>query len=161
MTLVDTGLSGSFVEQSKMETKKLNPGDLPYLKDLVRLYADVFEEEVRIPADDHLQSLLELEHMIFYVALRENRVAGGLTAHVLPSVYFPSSEVYVYDLAVDKEYQRQGIGAELMGELENHCRGRGYREIFVQADAVDEHALNFYEKIGGSREDVFHFSFAL
>lgn len=144
-----------------MEKKKLYAGDLHYLKDLVRLYARVFEEDIKIPDDGHLQHLLERDHIIFYVALRKNRVVGGLTAHVLPSVYFSSSEVYVYDLAVDRKYQRQGIGAELMLELQHYCRSLGYKEIFVQTDAVDKHALNFYEKIGGAREDVFHFSFAL
>src|SRR5690606_64692 len=118
-----------------------------------------FEEEFRIADDSHLQGLLEQDRTIFYVALQENRVIGGLTAHVLPSVYFSSAEVYVYDLAVDQAYQRQGIGSLLMRELQAHCRDLGYREVFVQADAVDEHALNFYEKIGGIREDVFHFDF--
>lgn len=144
-----------------MKTKKLDAGDLHLLKDLVRLYAAVFEEEVRIPDDGHLQGLLEQDHIIFYVALLENRLVGGLTAHVLPSVYFPSSEVYVYDLAVDRKHQRRGIGTELMFALRNYCRDSGYWEVFVQADTADKHAVKFYEKLGGKREDVFHFTFPL
>lgn len=145
-----------------MEIKKLSPNDLPLLKDLVGLYARVFNENVTTPPDTHLQSLLDLNHTFFFVALDEARVMGGLTAHVLPSVYFPASLVYVYDIAVETEKQRQGIGTALMQELKNYCRALGVREIFLQADLVDDYALRFYDKIGGGREEgVVHFNFPL
>lgn len=144
-----------------VEIKKLNADEGDLLKRLICLYAAVFGEELSLPDDSYLQHLLQLDHVIFFIALQENKIVGGLTAHVLPSVYYPSSEVYVYDLAVDEALQRQGIGSALMRELQNYCRKLGYRTVFVQADAVDQHALDFYEKIGGKREDVFHFDFPL
>ena len=89
----------------KTEYKKLETGELNRLAELIKLYEEVFEmEDFTLPAAQYLQSLLEKETVIFYVAIIDNRVVGGLTAHVLPSTYFPSSEVYIYDLAVRTEF---------------------------------------------------------
>lgn len=144
-----------------MKQKKLGPSDLDNLKGMVRLYGRVFDEIVDMPEDGYLNELLTKKSLLFYVALLDGRVIGGLTAHVLPSVYFASSEVYVYDFAVDKRYQGQGVGAELLAALKDYCGGQGYREIFIQASAADKQALNFYQKTGGIGEQVFHFSYPL
>jgi aminoglycoside 3-N-acetyltransferase I len=144
-----------------MELKKLSSGDLEDLKALIRLYAEVFDQVFAIPEDAYLKDLLKKEHLIFYVASSGGHLLGGLTAHVLPSLYTPSSEVYLYDLAVDKRYQRQGVGTALIAALKKYCDSIGYKEIFVQADAGDEQALNFYKKTGGVRTPVFHFSYPL
>src|SRR5690606_6080430 len=144
-----------------MKIIKLNADDLACLRDLIRLYALVFNEKVSLPSDAYLQKLLEQPSVFFFVAQKDGRVVGGLTAHVLPSVYFSSNEVYVYDLAVETALQRQGIGAALMKELQHYCRSQGFREVFLQADTVDDYALRFYGKIGGRREDVVHYTFPL
>ena len=77
----------------------------------------------------------------------------------MPSTYFEANEVYIYDLAVAKEYQRKGIGKKLLGELANICKQNGESEFFVQADIDDEHALEFYRSTGGVAEEVIHFSY--
>ena len=91
----------------------------------------------------------------------DKKVVGGLTAHVLPLTYFPSSEVYVYDLAVETEFQRKGIGRQLINSLKEYRAGLHFKEVFVQADLEDGHALEFYRATGGMAESVVHFSYAL
>jgi ribosomal protein S18 acetylase RimI-like enzyme len=142
--------------------RKLSREDLPALTALISVYEEVFEmKNFRIPSARYLQSLLEKEYIIFSVALSGSEVVGGLTAHILPSVYFESGEVYVYDLAVRTEYQRTGIGRTLISELKMYCRNLGSKEIFVQADLEDQHAIDFYRATGGCSEDVIHFSYGL
>lgn len=146
----------------KIEYKKLEVGDLNRLTELVKVYEKVFEmKDFALPDAAYLQSLLEKESVIFYAAIFGGKVGGGLTAHVLPSTYFPSSEVYIYDLAVETEFQRKGIGRELINSLKNYCAGLRLKEIFVQADLEDEYALDFYRATGGVAESVVHFSYAL
>jgi ribosomal protein S18 acetylase RimI-like enzyme len=131
------------------------------LKALVRLYAEVFEtQSFTMPSAGYLQALLEKEHVMFFTALSGGEVVGGLTAYVLPSVYFEKSEIYIYDLAVATEYQRKGIGRQLINALKEYCKEAG-REIFVQADIEDQHAIDFYKATGGRSEDVIHFSYDL
>jgi aminoglycoside 3-N-acetyltransferase I len=144
------------------EIRKLEPAGAEKFSELIDVYADVFEMDAFVkPPLDYLRALLEKEFVIVFVATLENAVIGGLTAYVLPSPYFESAEVYVYDLAVATEYQRQGVGAKLMRGIREHCAASGMKEVFLQADYEDEHAVDFYRKIGGAREDVIHFSFAL
>jgi aminoglycoside 3-N-acetyltransferase I len=97
--------------------------------------------------------------MLFLVATRKGKVVGSLTAFTLPSVYYPASELYIYDFAVRPACQRQGIGTAMLKELRDHCTRSGIKEIFVQADRPDHHAIEFYQKNGGTPEDVIHFSF--
>jgi ribosomal protein S18 acetylase RimI-like enzyme len=126
------------------------------------LYEEVFEmTDFKMPPAAYLQTLLEKEHIIFYVALADEEVIGGLTAYVLNSVYFAAAEIYIYDLAIEKAHQRRGIGTRLIAELKNYCAQLGHKEVFVQADLEDQHAVDFYHKTGGLPENVIHFSYAL
>ena len=146
----------------EIEYKKLETEDLSRLTQLIKVYEEVFEmEDFTLPAAQYLQSLLEKETVIFYVAMIDKKVVGGLTAHVLPSTYFPSSEVYIYDLAVETEFQRKGIGRQLINSLKEYCASLGLKEVFVQADLEDQHALDFYRATGGIAESVVHFSYEL
>jgi ribosomal protein S18 acetylase RimI-like enzyme len=146
----------------KIEYKKLETGDLDRLIELIKVYEEVFEmKDFTLPDDRYLQNLLEKESVIFYAATIDKKVVGGLTAHILPSTYFPSSEVYIYDLAVLTEFQRKGIGRQLINSLKEYCAGLRLKEVFVQADLEDRHALDFYRATGGVAESVVHFSYEL
>lgn len=72
----------------------------------------------------------------------------------------PGSVMYVYDLAVQNSHQRSGIGGRLMTELFVDCRKKGIKELFVQAEEADGHAVQFYQKLGGEsfKTRQFHFS---
>ncbi len=146
----------------EIEYKKLEIEDLSCLTELIKLYEEVFEmEDFTLPDAQYLQSLLEKETVIFYAAIIDKKVVGGLTAHILPSTYFPSSEVYIYDLAVETEFQRKGIGRQLINSLKEYCASLRLKEVFVQADLEDRHAIDFYQATGGIAESVVHFSYEL
>ena len=138
----------------------LSPDQVDRLVELVELYAEVFAMAgFSMPARKHLQSLLHKDGITFLVAVADGQVVGGLTAHDLPSTYSESAEIYVYDLAVANAYQRRGVGTRLLKALETLCEQRGKAEFFLQADADDTDALNFYRATRGVEEDVRHFSY--
>ena len=142
--------------------KKLSGQDLHHLIALIKVYETVFVmDNFKMPDPTYLNDLLKKDNVFFFVALLDGTVIGGLTAYVLPSPYFPSSEVYLYDLAVETAVQRKGVGKSLMTSLKNYCAGLGYKEVFVQADLVDQRAIDFYRATGGTPEDVIHFSYSL
>ncbi|MBP9211407.1 MAG: GNAT family N-acetyltransferase [Bacteroidetes bacterium] len=139
---------------------KLTPGDLGLLRGLIRLYAEEFEmPPFEQPDDAHLGSLLRSASTFFVVAVHEGTVVGGLTAHLLPSVYSAAGEVYLYDLAVAAPFQRRGIGTRLLTELRSVCTSIGAAEMFVQADVEDDHAVAFYRATNGAEEQVLHYSY--
>lgn len=143
--------------------RKLTSSDIDWLTSLIGVYETVFEMQAfHLPEASYLQTLLDNEQVIFYVACdEEGKVIGGLTAYMLPSVYYAASEVYIYDLAVEVEWQRKGVGRGLIETLNAHCKKLGCKFVFVQADQVDQHAIDFYRSTGGIQEDVVHFDYRL
>jgi ribosomal protein S18 acetylase RimI-like enzyme len=118
-------------------------------------------EGFKMPSEKYLQQLLGKEDFFVFVALLHEEVVGGLTAYTLAQYYSERPLVYIYDLAVKSQYQRQGIGKMLMAGITNYCKEIGVEEVFVQADQVDQHAIEFYHTTGGIAEQVVHFNYPL
>jgi ribosomal protein S18 acetylase RimI-like enzyme len=145
-----------------IEVKKLSGQDLETFKKLILVFEDVFEmKNFQMPDDDYLQQLLAKDSFYVFVALSEGKVVGGLTAYVLQQYYSRLPLVYIYDLAVQTAFQRKGIGKQLMTSIINYCKENGVEEVFVQADEVDDYAVEFYSSTGGRGERVRHFYYPL
>ncbi len=100
---------------------------------MLRLFGEVFEmKDFRMPAEKHLKKLLRSKNFISFIALHENAVIGGLTAHLLPSYYCQSSEVYLYDIAVKADFQRKGIGKKLLQALTAYCRENNFKTFLYR-----------------------------
>ena len=145
-----------------VEIIKLEAKDIDIFKELIRLFEDVFEmKNFKLPDENHLQQLLEKDSFFAFVALIDNKVVGGLTSYTLQQYYSRLPLVYIYDLAVKTEFQRQGIGRMLLSGIINYCREIGIEEVFVQADEEDNYAVEFYHSTGAVAEKVIHFSYPL
>lgn len=143
-----------------VEVKKLLPSDTEKLKELLLLFRDVFEQPAfSMPADAHLQKMLTNPQHLVFTAWLQGTLAGGATAYVLPEFETEHSLVYIYDLAVKTDLQRRGIGRQLIAGVEAYCRIQGFVELFVQADAADDYAVDFYRKTGGEEMKVVQFSY--
>jgi aminoglycoside 3-N-acetyltransferase I len=139
---------------------RLGPNDLTLFKKLIALFHKVFETENPATADEsHLKSLLAKPEFIVFVALHENEVVGGLTACELQMYASNHSEAYIYDIAIQPEFQRKGCGKKLLSAFSDYCQQNGIKEFFVEAHESDEHAVNFYRSSGGKPEKVVHFNF--
>jgi aminoglycoside 3-N-acetyltransferase I len=64
--------------------------------------------------------------------------------------------MYIYDLAVSADHQRQGVATALIEHLREIAATRGVWVVYVQADYGDEPAIALYQKLG-IREEVLHF----
>lgn len=134
--------------------------DLPQLKELLKVFADAFEEPETylgaVPSDDYLTSLLNGGMLVPVVAITDGRVIGGLAAYILHKFEQERSEIYIYDLAVDAAYRRRHVAKGLIHHLREIAREIGAYVIYVQADHGDDPAIKLYESLG-TREDVLHF----
>lgn len=139
---------------------KLTIGDITDFRLMLDMFGREFEEvdtySSQQPSDAYIEGLLGSETFVALVALEDSIVAGGLAAYELKKFEQGRSEFYIYDLAVDKNYRRQGIATELINALGKIAKERGIWVTFVQADPADEAAVALYEKLG-VREDVLHF----
>ena len=142
-----------------MRYVRLRQGDRARARALFALMSDVFEEERRELSDAHVDLLLGRAELWALAALDGDDVIGGLTAHTLPMTRTEAFEVFIYDLAVRGDRQRQGIGRQLIAHLRAAAAAVGIDDVFVAADNDDAHALDFYRAVGGAAASVTIFSF--
>lgn len=146
----------------EVEIKRLEKQEIDLFKELLVLFEDVFEmENFSMPTDTHLRKVLKDHSFAAFVAISDNKLVGGLTSYIIEQYYSTSPLVYIYDLAIKTDFQRQGIGKMLMAAILTYGKEIGAEEVFVQADNIDHHALEFYKSTGGNAEKVVHFTYPL
>ena len=133
------------------------------LKELISVFVNVFEKkDFKLPNEMHLQQLLEKETFFAVVAKTNSVIIGGLTVYILNQYYSRRPLAYLYDLAVLTNYQRKGVGKSLLAFTNKYCRQKGFEEVFVQAEKIDDYAIDFYRSTKPtSEEQVMHFSYKL
>lgn len=145
---------------SSFSVRRLERGDTAHFRALNAMFARAFEDaehySAKPPSDAYAEKVLSKESIIPLVALSEGQVIGGLVAYELDKLEQERSEIYIYDLAVDDAFRRQGVATALIRNLGEIASSRGASVIYVQADYGDEPAIALYTKLG-RREDVMHF----
>jgi aminoglycoside 3-N-acetyltransferase I len=145
------------------EIKILTHNDIRDFTELINVFEEVFEMKNFIKPDDHyLQTVLAKPDFLVLISKAGDKVLGGLTVYILYQYYSQKPLAYIYDLAVLKDFQRKGIGKMLIKHLKDYCKKNGFDEIFVQADRIDDYALDFYRLTRPTNEeDVIHFYYSL
>lgn len=131
--------------------QRLHGNDLSDMRALNTLFGDVFEDpdsyHSKPPADKYLSDFLLSGNTIVLVAKKDETIIGGIVAYILDKFEQQRKEVYLYDLAIASEHQRQGVGRRLMEKLKLVAKEVGAYVMFVQADEGDD-AVYFYESLG-------------
>ncbi|WP_335673627.1 AAC(3)-I family aminoglycoside N-acetyltransferase [Tsuneonella dongtanensis] len=140
--------------------RRLSSDDVSAMRSALDVYADSFDDvpsyRAAQPDDTYLERLLARDDFIQLVAADGGTIVGAMSAYVLPKFEQARSEIYIYDLAVDENWRRQGIAERMIEHLKSIAGDVGAWVIYVQADHGDEPAIALYAKLG-SREDVIHF----
>lgn len=103
-------------------------------------------------SENYCEQILKNENSIYLVAEENGAIVGGISAFLMPFVH-GNSEIFVYDLAVEDNLQRKGIGTQLMQKLKEISKELEADGILVPAENEDEHAIKFYNKTGGEGND--------
>lgn len=149
-------------EHMNIQVVKLEVQNLDRFVELIRMFETVFEmKDFVIPTNTHLQKILKKEDFIAFAAFGQNELVGGLTAYTVEQYYSHLPLAFIYDIAVKKQYQRIGIGKELIAALSIHCKKIGVKQMFVLADCEDEHAIEFYRSTKATEGKVINFDYYL
>jgi aminoglycoside 3-N-acetyltransferase I len=144
------------------QIQKLDGSDISLIQQLLILFKRVFDEgDINIsdlPDKRYLESLLVKNGFCAFVALADDKVVGGLTAYELDMYMEKGKEAYLYDLAVDENYRRQGIARLLLTKLQEYAKENGISTIFVEAHVEDMGAIDFYKSMNAVMEEVCHFN---
>jgi aminoglycoside 3-N-acetyltransferase I len=123
-------------------------------RDAFHMMHEVFGEGGERLSETYVERLLSQPGFHAFVAIHRGRPVGCITSHDLPMTRQERSESFIYDLAVREDYQRRGIGRRLVETLVTDSAQRGIDVTFVPADNDDDHALAFYNSIGGRAASV-------
>lgn len=139
---------------------RLTQNDIQRARELFLLIADIFETDSQPLSDAYLTRLLARPDFWALAVSVDGRTVGGLTAHTLPLTRTEELEVFLYDIAILPQYQRQGLGRQLVEALRQLAAAEGIPTLWVPADNEDTHALDFYQAIGGEPAPVTIFTFS-
>jgi aminoglycoside 3-N-acetyltransferase I len=143
-----------------LHIRRLGLGDRGLARTLFTVMAEVFEEEHAALSDVYIDQVLAQRTFWAVAACDGATVVGGLTAHILPMTRNETSELFIYDLAVRADRQRNGFGRQLIAATRALAAAAGITTVMVQADADDTEALAFYRAVGGEETSVAFFVFA-
>lgn len=143
-----------------IHVRRLTPADREVARQLFLMMADVFEEPGRPLSDGYLDRVLARDEFWAVAASVGNQLVGGLTAHRLPMTRVEAAELLIYDVAVHPEYQRKGIGRTLINWLLAAAEAAGIETVFVPAESEDQHAIDFYQAVGGKASEVHLFTWS-
>ncbi len=139
--------------------ERIKPNKIDLFEDMNALFAEEFDDQESYtnhrPSKKYINKLLRNEYFIPLIARQENEIVGALAAYELVKFEQERSEIYIYDLAVKRQYRRKGIAASLINELRKIAKQRGAYVIFVQADTGEEDkpAIALYTKLGGTSKN--------
>ncbi|HUX20325.1 MAG TPA: GNAT family N-acetyltransferase [Spirochaetia bacterium] len=134
--------------------------EIDRFRELIEIFAQEFvEEEYENLPDGYLSRILRQRGFHVVVALCNGHVVGGSTAFEITRYNRQTSEMFIYDVAVRRSFQRQGVGRAVLAGIQDHCVGAGIRECLVLADAEDAAAIDFYRAAGGAQQKAVAFTF--
>jgi aminoglycoside 3-N-acetyltransferase I len=147
------------LESKEFQIKRLQKEDHLLARELFLVLNSVFEIERPIVHEDHLIALLNNPQFICFAAINKNNVLGGLTAYEFPMYNSSRGEIFLYDIAISPQFQRKGIGKRLLLALNNYGKEKGIKEVFVNANVEDKHALDFYRSTNATEDNVVQFNY--
>jgi len=77
------------------------------------------------------------------LATFDKKIVGYLIFHIIWG-----NTPYIELLRVSKKYQRKGIGAELLRELEKKLKADGYKVLISSSERINEIGNAFHQKLG-------------
>jgi ribosomal protein S18 acetylase RimI-like enzyme len=89
---------------------------------------------------------------VFLIAEEAGRVVGFLRGTELGQLKSTRKQMFLYEIEVDSEHRRRGIGGDLVRWLIDYCRRGEFEEIFVFTDPSNGPAVRLYQSTGAVTE---------
>lgn len=107
-------------------------------------------------AMEYLTDFFKMQKFVGYVLEEDNTIVGGLFAH--EKIWWNNSEVFVEEMFVKPELQRQGHGSMLLQAVECYCRNKGLAGITLATNKYAP-ATKFYQKNGFLENEYIFFMY--
>lgn len=128
-----------------MEIRQFKPEDEGYV---IRLWEIC---GLTVPWNDpklDIQMKLEVQPELFLVGAIDTRIVATVMAG------YDGHRGWLYSLSVDPEYQRAGLGRNIVEAAIIRLKMQGCRKVNLQVRTSNVEVIGFYEKIGFSIDDT-------
>lgn len=107
-------------------------------------------------ATDFIEPVLSDKTNRIFVAEDENAdFAGYVIVGETRNMFSPTGYGFIYDIFVEENFRRKGIGSRLLKATMDFCKSRGLRTLKLEVAANNQPALELYDKMGFSPERFF------
>jgi ribosomal protein S18 acetylase RimI-like enzyme len=89
---------------------------------------------------------------VVYGAFDDEELVAFIWAYVHP--FREETRMYVSEIRVKEEYRKQGIGSQLLRQVEDKAKEIGLHTIYLHAEAGNMDARRFYESCGYVEERI-------
>jgi ribosomal protein S18 acetylase RimI-like enzyme len=89
---------------------------------------------------------------LLWLAEEDGRAVGFLRGTALRQIATRRPQMFLYEVAVDPDHRRRGVGRALVDAMLGECRRRGFEEAFVFTDPANTAAVALYRSTGGETE---------
>lgn len=129
----------------RREFRKLSLSDLYIVLQMEKDFRNGFivEENAR-------QFLLNSNNWIF-ACIQGKRIIGFAYGYEMNRLDNKGNMLYIHEVGVLPEYQRQGIGFKILTDIKNLCKLTGICRFFLFTQKSNIAACALYEKAGGEK----------
>ncbi|OEK01490.1 hypothetical protein BFP97_08135 [Roseivirga sp. 4D4] len=107
-------------------------------------------EKVSITLDQMLANSEDFKALI----IRDGDRAVGFATYYFGFSSWSGKHLFLDDLYLETEYRKQGLGAQIMDQLESIAKDKGCKSMRWLVSRWNEPAINFYKKRGTIIEDT-------
>ncbi|MCL2199533.1 MAG: GNAT family N-acetyltransferase [Defluviitaleaceae bacterium] len=131
----------------KMTIRDMEVIDMEALSELYSIYWG--EKSNVAKMRDKFSRFCQNPAYIFLCACEGDRLVGSVCGTVCEDLYGDCHPFVVAEnMAVDKNFQRKGIGKALFSELTERAKALGCSQILLVTESEREDACKFYESLG-------------
>jgi ribosomal protein S18 acetylase RimI-like enzyme len=131
--------------------RKAKNSDLPAIKKLLAELINAMDDTEGIDVGIALETceqLLNDARSHFLVATAQGTPVGFINFTIRQTILHRSPSALIDELVVAREYQRKGVGKQLMLAAMEKCRQLGCCEVEVSTEKTNDRARKFYKKCG-------------
>ncbi|NJD04219.1 MAG: GNAT family N-acetyltransferase [Ruminiclostridium sp.] len=84
-----------------------------------------------------------------FACVEENRIIGFAYGYELNRLNNIGNMLYIHEVGVLPEFQRQGIGKQILNNIKSLCKLSGICRFFLFTEKSNQAACALYESVGG------------
>jgi ribosomal protein S18 acetylase RimI-like enzyme len=138
------------IKREIMQIKRLNSHDAKLAKvTILSLKSNINQVTKNNLSEKYLAYFLSKDEHYLLVATEDSKPIGYILAYRLNRVDREQNMMFFYEIEVDQNHRRKGVGKALINFLKNICRQNNIMKMWVETNRSNIPAMKLYRSTGG------------